>query len=176
MQGKTTQAALPDGTSISGLINQVMTELRSISAGLILPELEDLDAKGVVTLAVERHIALMFGDVETEIVEPLAKLDLPRKICLYRVLCEGLSNAVRHGEGRIPVVKVCQRGSILDITIYGGKSQGAKSTASVTPWHLGLQGMRRRLDAFEGSIDLDIAKDSSTLHVTLPIQSPDDTS
>lgn len=176
MQGRTTQADLPDGTSISGLINQVMTELRSISAGLILPELENLDAKGVVTLAVERHIALMFGDVETEIVEPLAKLDLPRKICLYRVLCEGLSNAVRHGEGRIPLVKVCQRGSILDITIYGGKSQGAKSTASVTPWHLGLQGMRRRLDAFEGSIDLDIAKDSSTLHVTLPIQSPDDTS
>ncbi|MGX0978134.1 signal transduction histidine kinase [Roseovarius sp. MBR-51] len=176
MQGKHTPAEMPDGTSMRGLISQVMMELRSISAGLILPELEDLDAKGVVALAVERHKALMFGDVETAIVEPLAKLDLPRKICVYRVVCEGLSNAVRHSEGRIPLVKVCQSGSIMDIVIYGGKSQGAKSTPSVTPWHLGLQGMRRRLDAFGGSIDLAIAEDSSTLHVTLPVQSPDDKS
>jgi signal transduction histidine kinase len=128
----------------------------------------------VVTLAIERHKALMFGDVETEIVEPLAKLDLPRKICLYRVVCEGLSNAVRHGQGRIPLVSVHQSGPILDIVICGGKSQGAKPTSSVTPWHLGLQGMRRRLDAFGGRIDLDIAEDSSKLHVALPGPSPDE--
>ncbi|WP_296662573.1 hypothetical protein [Roseovarius sp.] len=176
MKDQHPQTEMPDGTSVRGLISQVMTELRSISAGLILPELEDLDAKGVVALAVERHKALMFGDVEMEIVEPLANLDLPRKICLYRVVCEGLSNAVRHGQGRIPLVIVHQTGAILDVVICGGKSQGANTTSSVTPWHLGLQGMRRRLDAFGGRIDLAIAEDSSTLHVTLPVHSPDDKS
>jgi signal transduction histidine kinase len=174
MNDQDPRTEMPDGTSVRGLISQVMTELRSISAGLILPELEDLDTRSVVTLAIERHKALMFGDVETEIVEPLAKLDLPRKICLYRVVCEGLSNAVRHGQGRIPLVSVHQSGPILDIVICGGKSQGAKPTSSVTPWHLGLQGMRRRLDAFGGRIDLDIAEDSSKLHVALPGPSPDE--
>lgn len=171
MQGKDGDKEMPDGKSAGDLVHQVMTELRSISAGLILPELEGLNTEGVVGLAVDRHKALMPGDVETDVAKPLDDLDLARKICLYRVICEGLGNAVRHGHGIPPRVTVRQAGSALHISILGGHSKSARSIRPGTPWHLGLQGMRRRLDAFEGKVDLQILDNSSELQVVLPVRS-----
>lgn len=176
MQDQNPPSELPGGMTVRGLIDQVIMELRTMSAGLLLPELEDLDTATVVLLAVERHKALMAGEVEVEIAPHLAELDLPRKICLYRVLREGLSNAVRHSKDHIAQITIRQRASALDVVIHGGPSEVTKSAPAMTPWHLGLNGMRRRLDAFGGEIALDIEHTGSRLRITRPLQSPDEQS
>lgn len=176
MQDQNPLSKLPGGMTVRGLIDQVIMDLRTMSAGLILPELEYLDSAGVVALVVERHKALLAGEVEVEIAPHLAKLDLPRKICLYRVLREGLSNAVRHGKDHVAKVTIRQRALTLDVVIQGGPSQAPTSAPEMNPWHLGLNGMRRRLETFGGEFVLDIGQNESRLHITLPLQSPDEQS
>lgn len=159
MGSDNTQSELPDGTTLHALTDQVMMELRTMSAGLILPELEDLNAADVVTLAVERHQALTGGAVELEMEMEAVELDLPRKICLYRVVQEGLTNAVRHGDAKIPHVSITPSNDKLDILISSGRSKSAELSAEMPTWRLGLHGMRRRLEAFGGTLVLDNAID-----------------
>ncbi len=172
MGSDNTQSGLPDGTTLHALTDQVMMELRTMSAGLILPELEYLNAADVVTLAVERHQALTGGKVELEMELKAVELDLPRKICLYRVVQEGLTNAARHGDAEIPHVSVKPSGAKLDILISSGRSKLAEASPEMPAWRLGLHGMRRRLEAFGGTLVLDNAINETKLIVTLPINMP----
>lgn len=174
MQDPQSPIERPGGKTVRSLVDQVIRELRAMSVGLILPELEDLDAAAVVALAVARHKALMDGEVELDSAPDLGELDLPRKICLYRVLREGLTNAVRHGGDHAPKVVIRRGASRLEIVIHGGPSNGDAATAEKAPWHLGLQGMRRRLEVFGGKLGLEIERDRSTLRITLPVPSADE--
>jgi len=164
-------ATLPDGTTLRALTEQVQIELRRISAGLILPELQDLDAAAVVDLAIGRHRALTGRDVRLAQVQLDADLDLPRKICLYRILQEGLTNAVRHGDDTIPIVSIRVQGKALDILIRNGRSASVERDKIFPPVdRLGLQAMRRRLQAFGGTLALDHADVETQLRVTLPLR------
>lgn len=163
---------LPDGTTLRSLTQQVMTELRSMSAGLILPELEGLDAAGTVALAIERHHALTGIDVELDMDKSDIELDAPRRICLYRIIQEGLNNAARHGVGKPPKITLKRSGANLEVLIHSGPSRPATATPDMPSWRLGLQGMRRRLEPFGGTLILNSAADETKLHVDLPIKTP----
>ncbi|MFX0547298.1 sensor histidine kinase [Roseovarius sp. S1116L3] len=161
-------ADLADGTTLRSLTDQVMTELRAMSAGLILPELDGLDAAGVVALAVERHQALTGEAVELDMDIQDIALDPPRNVCLFRIVQEGLTNAVRHSGGKTPQVGVKSRGAHLDISIRSGSSINPETVPKKPAWKLGLHGMRRRLEPFRGKLELENGADETTLRVMLP--------
>ncbi|QYX56460.1 hypothetical protein K1T73_15615 [Roseovarius sp. SCSIO 43702] len=163
---------LPDGTTLRGLTDQAAHDLRAMAVGLILPELEDVDPAGVVTLAVERHRELTGTDVDLEMTGLPADMDMPRRICLYRVIQEGLGNAFRHGAETTPHVRLDVEGDALRIMIESGSSRDTEDETAWDGrvWHLGLQAMRRRLDAFGGAHELDLSDDKTVLRVTLPLE------
>ncbi len=172
LMGADMPASAPRSTSTPiALVQQAMVELRRISAGLILPELADLDLRQVVALAVSRHRALTGAAVDLDLGPATSPpwLDLPRRICIYRVVQEGLTNATRHGDdGRVQVSVTGDRGA-LTVRIESHHAAPTEAAPDAVGQGLGLQGMRRRLEAFGGTATLDASGDRSALLVRLPL-------
>ena len=169
MRNSDAESELSDGTTLRSLIDQVMTDLRTMSAGLILPELEHLDASEVINLAVERHRALTNSEVDLQIEHFSFELDLAHRVCLYRVIQEGLTNAFRHSKGQAPNLTVRPIEGALEISIRSGPSQPTRVESDMPTWQLGLKGMRRRLEAFGGTLNLKNTADETKLEVILPV-------
>jgi signal transduction histidine kinase len=172
MDGRNGTDALPDGTDQKALTDQVLSDLRKISSGLILPELGELDPRDVVELAAARHRGLVAQDVELRFGDLRTPLDLPHKVCLYRIVQEGLTNAFRHASGRMPVLSVREADGLIEVEIRSGlgRADGSRSFGG-SSGGLGLQGMRRRLDALGGTVTFEAAGDEAVLHATLPVSS-----
>lgn len=172
MRGENAPSKLADGSTVDSLIDQVMTELRGMSAGLILPELDGLDAKAVVELAVERHRMLTGGEADLNLDVPIIRMCGYRRICLYRIVQEGLMNAVHHGGDATPSVSMTATDGALKIAIRNRPSDPAEIKTELPTWHLGLNGMRRRLDAFGGALVFENTPSEIRLCVTLPLETP----
>ena len=135
--------------------SQVMNELRNISADLILPELKDLSLAETLRLIVNRHqgatgkpVALVIGDLPEVVEEAL-------RICCYRFVQEGLSNAERHAGSRNASVTVTLRGKTLVIKVSDdGRAKDDPPVLRDARSGLGLLGMRHRLAAFDGAMTI----------------------
>lgn len=169
---ETVQQVAP-GPSQSALIRQAVDQLRELSSGLILPEIEHLDLNEVVALAADRFRAL--SDVPLQVTFPKTdeQIDLPRRICIYRVIQEGLTNAGRHGDGGDIQLGVEVRGSVIGITIVSPQGRSGLRETKGPTHQLGLQAMRRRLATFGGTAVLRDIGNAHALQVTLPL-SPDE--
>lgn len=172
MRGEDTPSELADGTTIDSLIDQVMAELRRMSAGLILPELDRLNAEEIVVLAVERHRKLTGREITLDAHLSGIQLDGYRRICLYRVIQEGLMNAIHHGSHAPFHVSVHAEDEALEIEIRNQTSEVVEVVPEPPTWHLGLHGMRRRLEVYGGSVALHNDSDEISLCAKLPLQAP----
>lgn len=160
---------MTDGPSQSVLIRQAVDQLRGLSAGLILPEIESLDLPQVVALAADRFRAL--SDTPLRVTCPASdmSIDLPRRICIYRVIQEGLTNAARYGDGSEIQLIIDIRASGISISIVSAQGRTGLSTDKGPTHQLGLQGMRRRLATFGGTAVLRDVGNVAALQVELPI-------
>src|SRR5690606_24643595 len=86
------------------LADEAMEELRSISSGLVLPELADLTLEQAVALAIARHEAATGKEVRNGLPASATAATMLVKICAYRVVQEALNNAFWHGDGSAPRV------------------------------------------------------------------------
>ena len=171
MKGEGAPSQLPDGTTVDSLIDQVMTELRQMSAGLILPELDGLDAQGVVRLAAERHRKLTGAEVDLHLENASVALDGYRMICLFRVVQEGLMNALRHDGTAPPSLTMQLDAHVLHVVIRNLPAEPTEIASDMSRWHLGINGMRRRLEAFGGTLVLNSTTSEISLKITLPLDS-----
>lgn len=163
-----------DATAPS-LVRQAVAELRRISAGLILPEIEALNTLQTVELAVSRHRSLAGASVDLSVESQavLPVLDVPRRISLYRVVQEGLANATRHGgEGPVSISLSFDR-ALLVVAIESLQRPGLDAEEDLSKQKLGLQGMRRRISAFNGTVDFRRHGQMAQLVVTLPPSASD---
>jgi signal transduction histidine kinase len=92
--------AISDIEHIHSSLNQAMQEVRSISAGLGLPQLDQLTISEVVERAVRVHERRTGTKVQLHSADlPAHPWGLATKMTVYRVVQEGLSNAFRHAKG-----------------------------------------------------------------------------
>jgi signal transduction histidine kinase len=78
----------------------------------------------------------------------LENLPAPSALTVYRMVQEGLTNAVRHGTGGIDV-SVDHAGGFVDVEISNDRAQ---PSAVATPGN-GLLGMRERISAIAGTLE-----------------------
>jgi signal transduction histidine kinase len=157
----------PDEKAIA-FAQRAMAELRSLAEGLILPELEGLSTRGIVALAVDRHRAMTGTDVALRIDGELPVIsDDAIKICLYRVVQEGLNNSFKHAAGEGQAVAVLQHAGELVVEVTDGGSQGAPARSDES--RLGLLGMRRHVTSISGSIQTEFRKAGGLMRVRLPV-------
>lgn len=157
------------GPSQAALIRQAVDQLRELSSGLILPEIEHLDLNGIVSLAADRFRALQDAALLLSCPKNDIDIDLPRRTCVYRVIQEGLTNASRHGDGGEVRLTVQIRGNILHISIISRHSRSALPAGKGPTRQLGLQAMRRRLATFGGTAVLRDIGTATALEVSLPL-------
>src|SRR5690606_4502739 len=143
-------------------------DIRAVSQGLMLPEIEHLPLCEVVARAVNLHqkrtetkVAMICGPLDCEVSHAV-------KICVYRFVQEGLSNAFRHASGDGQSVWCQLEASLLHVAVQdrggGPHPQGyLKREAG-----LGLTGLRARVESLGGTfISVTDPAEGTRLEMTL---------
>lgn len=152
----------------SALISAV-SELRTATAGLRLPELEDLGIVEIAASAIRAFESKSGLSVQYEF-EPIeGDWPMAGKITLYRVIQESLANSYRHSNGANRTVKIWEHGGQLFVQVRDdGEGFDLHEAANVRG--LGLAGMRERVELLGGIFKIEaIPGHGTTVFITLPL-------
>jgi signal transduction histidine kinase len=140
-------------------LTDTLSDLRNISRGLSLPHLEDATLEEAIGLAVALHREQTGTPVQLVVSGLPAALGQGIKVCVYRIIQESLSNAYRHGRASGQKVSCCCTNQlVLEISDQGPgfEFRSAQSDG------LGLLGMRSRIEALGGTLDIRTAPGCGT--------------
>jgi signal transduction histidine kinase len=143
-----------DYERIRSALTDSLSEIRSISAGLILPELEQVSPADVLHLAVQNHERRTATVVRCDIENLPLKLSPTLKSCLYRFTQGALSNAFQHAGGIGQTVRGTHRDGVVEITISDEGAGFDPADRASKHLRLGLIGMRDRVTSLGGTFDL----------------------
>lgn len=149
--------ALKEIDGIEAAVREAIQEIRNISRGVSLPDIERRDLADVIQGLVDAHAARTQSEVKLTSTLPEGR-DLPIavKICVGRVVQEGLTNAWRHAEGQGQEVMVREEGHSLIVSV---RDQGPGLSARVAwggegGYGLGLAGLAGRVESLGGLLTL----------------------
>ena len=166
--GATVSVPAADLAAVRTAVDTAMTDLRSISAGMQLPDLQPLTTSEVAARAVRDYERKTGASVAWSASGDGANASLPVKITIYRVLQELLANGFRHAGAAGQRVAVAQ--SRDDVTLEVGDRGTGFDVDATTRRDGGLAGMRERVQALGGSFDLASVRGEGTLaRVRLPL-------
>ncbi len=127
--------------------------------------------KAALRMAIDQHEYATGSKVTSECEGLPERVAHPLKICLYRVVQEGLSNAFRHGGGRDQRVSAWADLSAITVVIADSGPGFGKSNSRGDHRPLGLQGIRNRVEAFGGRVHIRQRPRSGTeLEVVVPME------
>ncbi|HEX5958374.1 MAG TPA: ATP-binding protein, partial [Hyphomicrobiaceae bacterium] len=159
LEGLLPQESSPEGRPYSdyelirAALHDALAEIRSMSAGLTLPDLNAFAPDEVLRLAVRNHERWTATAV-TCVVEGLPEhLPAPVKSCLYRFTQEALNNAYRHGGGRGQSVRARYSDDTIELEVADG-GPGFEPSDIIADGHLGLFGMSHRIASVGGTLDI----------------------
>ena len=158
---------------IHSAITSALADLRSISANLRLPEIDQLTLNEIATRAIRDYEGKTGIRVALLAAGSNPAASLPVRIALYRLLQESLANGFRHaaGAGQRVVINDEDGWLLVDISDNG---PGFDPHAAVKEGRLGLVGMRERVEALGGTFHLTSKPDLGTvIRVNLPLVVPE---
>ena len=156
--------------AIHTALQSALEDLRSISLGLQLPEIDLLPASEIAGRAVRDFERKTGASVTLATASESAEISVPVKIALYRLIQESLANGFRHGGGRDLRVDVSTAEGRLSVAVSDG-GPGFDPRKVEPDGHVGLEGMRERVEILGGSFQLRSAPGQGTaIRVSLPMQ------
>lgn len=156
--------------AIHSALQSALADLRSISLGLQLPEIDPLPSGEIAGRAVRDFERKTGATVTLTAAGDPAEMSLPVKIALYRLIQESLANGLRHGGGADLRVDVSTADGRLAVTV-SDSGAGFDPHKVDAEGHLGLEGMRERVEILGGSFQLQTAPGQGTvIRVGLPMQ------
>lgn len=132
-------------------LNSALLDLRSICKGLHLPDLEEMSLDQVARRVVRDYEGSTGVSVELILDKVPAHGPLPLKITLFRLLQEALANGFRHGGGVGQHIALGVADGELQVTVRD-TGKGFNPKAPDGEGHLGLQGMRERVELLGGKL------------------------
>ncbi|MCL4370645.1 MAG: ATP-binding protein, partial [Chloroflexi bacterium] len=167
--------ALDEVDTIQASLGRALQDIRSISTGMRLPEIEGLTVAQTIGRAVRAHERRTISRVELSLGDLPEQAALPVKIALYRLIQEALSNAYRHGGGVDQRVRVESSGAQLEVEVSDGGPGFVWKGVPGGGQHLGLTTMRERVESLEGNFRVDAAPGRGTrVLATLPVKGVED--
>lgn len=156
--------------TVTSAIDSAIKEIRNISAGLRIPELENLSPSDVARRAIRDYEHRTRNIVEVEIGELPDKASTPINITIYRVLQEGLTNGYRHANGAGQKIHLWSKNYQICFTI-SDNGPGFDPGSALDSSQLGLTGMRERIEILGGefSIRSDHGR-GTTIYASLPLE------
>ena len=150
-------------------ILQAAEGVKRIARGLRPPELEEVGLRSALQAHLRglREGADFHVEVDMEPVEDL--LDLESKLCLYRIIQESLSNALRHsGAGSANVAIRVEDGTVVALVEDRGRGFSS-ARVSLDGSGLGLVGMQERAIMLGGRVLVDSTPGEGTrVRIELP--------
>lgn len=144
--------------TIRGAAQDALREIRDISRGLALPEINGLDLGEVLALAAQRHEQRSGTSVELSLGQLPTSAPLPLKICIYRFVQESLNNAYRHANGEGQAIIASHDNDLLTVQVKDtgpGFPGNATAMAEDGKARLGLAGLRYRVESLGGLFHID---------------------
>lgn len=153
------------------LVSNVLEEIRNLSAGLVLPELEHASLDEALQLAVKRFLEITGREAA---LSGSAVLDLripDLSICLYRFVLEGLMNSYRHATNNTHLVRCSFKAGRLFVAVVDiGERPVMPSKREVQRARLGKVSQKRRIRSFGGRMRYFPRRNGSFAVAILPIE------
>ena len=155
-----------DASVIKKALDDAMLEVRNISKGLSLPEIENETLEKVIRAAVFAHEHRTGTRVEMSMPVQASDAELriskAVKICVYRFVQEGLNNAYYHAGGHGQKLVCSISGNILHIklTDSGGSPPNARDVEHTGG--LGLAGLQERVESLGGTFRFTTSVDNGS--------------
>lgn len=159
-------------SELEPLIQQVLADLRNLSAGLVLPEVDDLSIAETLELAIARHEQQTGTMVARDMAALPGHAPVAIRVCAFRIVQEALTNAYKHAEGRGQRVSVRFEAGMLEIVVSdSGAAPPAHLRSVAGSAQLGLRGMESRVRALRGTLTMTRMLDGGTeVRVALPVR------
>ena len=145
----------PEFHAIKQALEESLEEIRGISSGLVLPQLESMSLEQCMNKVVLLHTSAHPTEVEEVYNNLEHEIPLPIKICAYRMVQEGLNNALRHGKAEKCRLKVGVSNGVLQIILKDDGVGFRKSQLTNDGKHLGLIGLKDRIESLGGKLGVD---------------------
>jgi signal transduction histidine kinase len=160
--GSSKQSNLELLTGIQTALQSALVELRGISSGLSLPQLAGLSVAETLAHATRAHERRTHTTVELDLSDLPAQVPLPIKITAYRLVQEALNNAFKHagGVGQQVSAHGSERAMFIQISDRGPGFEASKAMA--VDEHLGLVGMRERVESLGGRFEIESRQGAGT--------------
>jgi signal transduction histidine kinase len=147
---------------IQGAMQRSLQEIRALSAGLGVPQLNNLPLPEVLARAVRVHEQRSGTAVALDLDGTPDNSSLPIKITLYRLVQEALHNAYRHAGGLGQRVTLCHEAGRLHIEVADAGPGFVPRQSGEWDKHLGLAGMRERVESLGGNFRVESAPGEGT--------------
>ena len=152
-------------------LNSSLQDMRSISKGLQLPDIEEMSMADIARRAVRNYERTSGIKVQLTIHSVPEDAPLPVKISLFRVLQESLANGFRHGGAVNQCVLLGTLDNKLQVEVRD-EGKGFDPQAVDTEHHLGLEGMRERVEVLGGKFFIwSAAGQGTVVRADLPLTS-----
>jgi signal transduction histidine kinase len=147
---------MDDFERIRGALVDSLAEIRNMSAGVALPELEKVTPAEALALAARTHERRTGTTVSCEFDGLPPRLSNALKACLYRFAQEALNNAFRHGGGQGQSVRGTYLENVLQVEVSdAGPGFEPDNDKRRGERRLGLTGMRDRVASLGGSLEIE---------------------
>jgi signal transduction histidine kinase len=140
--------------AVTRATQDALTEIRNISAGVSIPEVDRMTASAVLHLAIDQHERRTGTIVDETIADLPANLPSSIKTCAFRLVQEGLNNAYRHARGHGQAVRAIQNNDLLTIEISDQGPGFLACSQTAGNGTLGLCGLRHRIEALGDSFNV----------------------
>jgi len=140
---------------IESAIKEAIKDIRGISRGASLPDIDRKPIADVIAALVDAHCARTGSEVMAQVdFGGQQDLSLAVKICVGRVVQEGLTNAWRHAGGAGQEVRIGLIGEVLQVTVQdrGPGLQVEPEEGEI--YGLGLAGLAGRVESLGGTLTL----------------------
>jgi signal transduction histidine kinase len=161
-----------DFRAVHSALQSALGDLRSISAGLQLPEIDSLEICEVAARAVRDYERKTNARVALSLSGECPDSSLPVRITVYRVLQEALANGFRHAAGSDQSVDVSIANGQITVAVRD-RGPGFQRDRVLPQGHLGLAGMRERVEILGGSFQVHSEPgEGVVIRISLPLHTP----
>lgn len=131
-----------------------LKEVRTLSAGLTLPDIMRLGLAACLQKAADLHEERTGSIVTRQIGAMPAAVPAALQTCLYRFAQEGLNNAFRHAAGKGQVLQAQATGSTIEVAVDDSGPGFASAPPADGRSPLGLVGLRNRIESLGGQFEI----------------------
>lgn len=166
-------SAAPRVDRLSQLVDQGIASIRQVTSDLRPSLLDDLGLLPALRSLVTDFVDRSGLHVTLEAPAHLPSLPPDADLAVFRALQEALSNVARHAAGSVVVVDVAQRGHELTVIVRDngkGFPLGRDGKMREPNGRMGLTGMRERLHAVGGSVDVGNGATGAEVTLRVPIE------